>query len=103
MATVVTYQLNVQQLDYLLRSPDGPVGQQLAVIAQDITNIAKTVVPVDTGRLRSSITWVIGSTGNGLFARIGTNVNYGPFVELGTSRQRAQPYLVPALRQRLGA
>ena len=29
-------------------------------------------------------------------ARIGTNIEYGPHVELGTSRQRAQPYLRPA-------
>ena len=26
-------------------------------------------------------------------ARIGTNIEYGPYVELGTSRQAAQPYL----------
>lgn len=29
-------------------------------------------------------------------ARIGTNIEYGPYVELGTSRQAAQPYLRPA-------
>jgi HK97 gp10 family phage protein len=26
----------------------------------------------------------------------GTNVKYGPYVEFGTSRQSAQPYLYPA-------
>ena len=29
-------------------------------------------------------------------ARIGTNIEYGPYVELGTSRMRAQPYIRPA-------
>jgi hypothetical protein len=29
-------------------------------------------------------------------ARIGTNIEYGPYVELGTSRMAAQPYLRPA-------
>lgn len=29
----------------------------------------------------------------------GTNVEYAPFVELGTSRQEAQPYLFRAARQ----
>ena len=33
-------------------------------------------------------------------ARIGTNIEYGPYVELGTSRQRAQPYLRPALDEK---
>ena len=29
-------------------------------------------------------------------AYIGTNVEYAPYVELGTSRSKAQPYLKPA-------
>ena len=33
-------------------------------------------------------------------ARIGTNIEYGPYVELGTSKQRAQPYLRPALDEK---
>ena len=33
-------------------------------------------------------------------ARIGTNIEYGPYVELGTSRMRAQPYLRPALDEK---
>ena len=36
-------------------------------------------------------------------ARIGTNIEYGPYVELGTSRQRAQPYLRPAYDEKRGA
>lgn len=35
-------------------------------------------------------------------ARIGTNIEYGPHVELGTSRQRAQPYLRPAYDEKRG-
>lgn len=55
---------------------------------------AKRLCPVDTGRLRNSITHVID--GDELAAYIGTNVEYGPHVELGTSRQKAQPFLKPA-------
>jgi HK97 gp10 family phage protein len=29
---------------------------------------------------------------------VGSNVDYAPFVEFGTSRQAAQPYLRPAFR-----
>lgn len=49
--------------------------------------------PVDTGRLRGSITNVVYED----YALIGTNVEYAPYVELGTSRQSAQPYLRPAI------
>lgn len=54
---------------------------------------AKRLCPVDTGRLRNSITHTTDEN----TAYIGTNVEYAPFVELGTSRQRAQPYLKPAV------
>lgn len=54
---------------------------------------AKRLCPVDTGRLRNSIT----HTDDGEAEYIGTNVEYAPYVELGTSRTRAQPYLKPAV------
>ena len=54
---------------------------------------AKRLCPVDTGRLRNSITHAMeGSEA----VVIGTNVEYAPYVELGTARQKAQPYLRPA-------
>lgn len=54
---------------------------------------AKELCPVDTGRLRNSISHEYDEEG----AYIGTNVEYAPYVELGTSRQSAQPYLEPAV------
>lgn len=53
---------------------------------------AKGLCPVDTGRLRASIT----HEAQGTSAYIGTNVEYGKYVELGTKRHRAQPFLLPA-------
>jgi HK97 gp10 family phage protein len=47
---------------------------------------------VDTGNLRNSIT----HTSDGKAAYIGTNVEYGKYVELGTVKMAAQPYLRPA-------
>jgi len=54
---------------------------------------AKILCPVDTGRLRSSITHEI----EGTIGRVGTNVEYARAVELGTEKQSPQPYLRPAL------
>lgn len=53
---------------------------------------AKKYCPVDTGRLRNSITHDRDSSA----AYIGTNVEYAPYVELGTSKQKEKPYLRPA-------
>lgn len=50
--------------------------------------------PVDTGHLRGSITHEVDFGGDAVY--IGTNVEYAPHVELGTSRQKAQPFLRPA-------
>lgn len=55
---------------------------------------AKERCPVDTGRLRNSI--ATERDEDGLSGAVGTNVQYAPFVEFGTSRAAAQPYLFPA-------
>ena len=54
---------------------------------------AKRLCPVDTGRLRNSIT----HTADEDTAYVGTNVEYAPYVEMGTSRTRAQPFIKPAV------
>ena len=55
---------------------------------------AKRACPVDTGRLRNSITHIVDEDGKCVI--IGTNVEYAPYVELGTRRQKPQPFLKPA-------
>lgn len=67
--------------------------------ARDITADAKKLAPVDTGNLRASIGHSdlrgVGSSGD-LSVEIGPTANYGVFVELGTSRAPAQPFMGPA-------
>lgn len=65
--------------------------------AYQIEADSKRNTPVDTGRLRGSINTDIEN--GGLRALIGTNIDYAPFVELGTSRQPAQPFLFPAFEK----
>lgn len=55
---------------------------------------AKRACPVDTGNLRNSITHAVASSEDAVY--VGTNVEYAPYVELGTRYAQAQPFLRPA-------
>jgi HK97 gp10 family phage protein len=106
----------------LFSSAEGPVGKTLARRAIVVEGTAKrsmssgggrsyrrggvthvasapgTAPAVDTGRLRASITHELGRDSRGLYARIGTNVRYAVYLELGTRRMRPRPFLRPALQ-----
>lgn len=72
------------------------VFNEITKIAYKIERDAKMVVPIDTGDLRKSIeTEVEGGIGS-VTAEIGTDLEYAESVEFGTSRQYAQPYLIPS-------
>src|SRR3990172_938523 len=57
---------------------------------------AKQIVPVDTGYLRSTI---YGQVTGPLEAELRADADYAVFVEEGTSRMGARPYLRPSLEQ----
>lgn len=57
---------------------------------------------VDTGLLRSSITHEVESDLFSVEARVGTNVKYGLFLEIGTEKMEPRPWLRPALMKALG-
>ena len=59
----------------------------LEIIGGKAESYAKGLVPVDTGRLRNSIT----HTTEGATEVIGSNVSYAPFVELGTGPHYQPP------------
>lgn len=88
---------NRDALRELFDSPQGPLAKDLQRRAISVERTAKRLCPVDTGRLRSSITNELASDRGGLYADVGTNVEYGVYVELGTSRAAAQPFLRPAI------
>ncbi len=90
-------EINGDALRELFDSPDGEVGRDLQRRALQVERAAIRGCAVDTGRLRSSITNELGQDGQGLVAVIGTNVEYAPYVELGTRNMVAQPFLLPAL------
>lgn len=72
---------------------DEAIAKALETIGLVAEGYAKRLAPVDTGRLRNSISHARDEDS----AYIGTNVEYAPYVEFGTKRQTAQPYLKPAV------
>ena len=58
---------------------------------------ASDYCPVDTGRLRASITH--DRDDDTMY--LGTNVEYAPYVELGTVNMDAQPFLRPAIENHM--
>lgn len=50
-----------------------------------------------TGRLRNSITGEY----DGNSAQVGTNVEYGPYVEKGTSKMKERPFIGPAISEHI--
>lgn len=65
--------------------------EEIGLVAE---GYAKRACPVDTGRLRNSITHIVDEGTRHVI--IGTNVEYAPYVELGTRHQEKQPFLKPA-------
>lgn len=86
----------------LVNDPDGPVAAELVKLAVRVESRAKTLCPVDTGRLRSSITHAVTGGQGGLACRVGSNVHYAPWVELGTRRMAPRAFLRRALAEVLG-
>jgi HK97 gp10 family phage protein len=79
---------------------ESAISSAIAASLEEIGSVAegyaKRECPVDTGRLRNSITHQVEVGNLSGKAYIGTNVEYAEYVELGTFRQKAQPYLKPA-------
>jgi HK97 gp10 family phage protein len=70
---------------------------QLESWAEAVRALAKQFVPVRTGHLRDSIYAKVGEW----VAEIGSEATCALFVEFGTRRMRAQPYLFPAVQEHL--
>lgn len=96
----------VRKLAVDLNRAGGRVGAKTAQVirktAHDIQADAQQLAPVDTGALKNSISVSFEGDGRfgGMSAEIGPTVDYGLYVEEGTSRMAPQPYLSPAFDRR---
>lgn len=93
--------------DKAIKNMDQAISVALEASALLVEGQAKAICPVGKyppgsgrvgGNLRNSITHEVEKKE----ARVGTNVEYAPFVELGTVKMAAQPYLNPALEKNKG-
>lgn len=86
----------IRNLDLTNKKIAKEVQEQVGKSALNVQYEAKRRCPVDTGALRRSITVeFIGK----MSARVGPHMPYAPFVELGTRKMRAKPFLTPAFEQ----
>lgn len=87
----------IKNLQKITKSATNNIEQALVDGGLIVERDAKFKVPVDTGRLRQSIshkTINFGSKNPAVV--VGTNSEYAKHIEYGTSRQPAKPYLLPA-------
>lgn len=99
---------NEAVLQEFFRSPLSAVGRDLARRAVAVESAAKVNAShsppsargggpaVRTGRLRSSISWRFGEDALGLYADIGTNVEYAHYLD-GPDQVYDRPFLTTAL------
>jgi HK97 gp10 family phage protein len=69
------------------------VQAELDLVGADMEDQAKSIVPVRTGFLRSTIY----HNASGFMLDFGATADYASYVEFGTSRMSSQPYIRPAL------
>lgn len=86
--------IECDNLDVLQEEVKKRVKAAVAATAFNIEAVAKVYCPVDTGRLRNSISTRF--TESGLGAEISPHTDYAVFVEFGTRFMRPQPYMYPA-------
>lgn len=91
MSIVVTYTDN---LDGVLNASAEAKRKALNEMGEYAVQMAQNYTPVRTGNLRRSLEHESEGDDTEVY---GSDVEYAPFVELGTRKMRAQPYIRPAV------
>lgn len=90
--------VNYAALDRLLYDPTGPVGEYVDDLGDDVLRRARQLCPVLTGDLRRSLRLQPATRGaTGPSGAVVAGSDHAIYVEMGTRRMRAEPFLRPAL------
>lgn len=87
---VIVQENNVQVISDAINQAIVTALEEIGLVAE---GAAKRLCPVDTGRLRNSITHALRGDDS---VAIGTNVEYAIYVHEGTSRRKGVPFLTQA-------
>lgn len=88
----VSIQVKDNRIPQLIAAYPDMVSEVIRKATFDIEREAKGICPVDTGTLRNSI----NSEVQDYTGVVSTNVDYAGYVEFGTYKMAAQPYMMPA-------
>lgn len=97
----VSVTINEETLRVFLAGPGGQVSRYMLRKAIRVQGAAKRNCPVDTGRLRSSISVSQEFTDHGAVTTVGTDVEYAIFVHEGTRYIAGRPFLRDALESEM--
>ena len=81
------FKITENHIKETLEDATNKIERALTSVGLQAENDVRNVTPVDTGNLRNSITSRVKMDENAVY--IGTNVEYAPHQELGTSKMRA--------------
>lgn len=79
----------------VLSAEKDAVSRALAAVGVKWQQNVTPLIPVDTGRLRASMKYEVQEGQKQVI--VGSDVEYASYVELGTKRQKAKPYLKPSI------
>ena len=83
----------------VIEAKNEAIARALEAIGIQAEGDVAELAPVDTGRLRDSITHEVDESEEAVY--IGTNVEYAAYQEYGTSKMKPHPFLKPGIMNNL--
>ena len=106
----ISVKVQHNNIDPVMQKTNDSINRALEMIGIQAEKFAKALCPVGTpestgiagyigGTLRNSIAHQVVMQETAVY--VGTNVEYAPYVELGTSKMAKRPYLKPAIEDHI--
>jgi HK97 gp10 family phage protein len=83
----------------VIEAKNEAIARALEAIGIQAEGDVAELAPVDTGRLRDSITHEVDESEEAVY--VGTNVEYAAYQEYGTSKMKPHPFLKPGIMNNL--